>query len=148
MRARMSQVLAATCALAGALTVGAGSCAYGKVANWAAAGNESQIPVMAPQEAKQSLDAKSQFEQGQKALQKGDLDGAETAFRKVIAADPRAAGAYSNLGVIAMRRKQWDQALKLLKTAEKLEPHLAGIRLNIGLVEYRQGNYTAATGPL
>ena len=88
------------------------------------------------------------FAKGQAALQAGELDAAEAAFYRVLAADPRAGSAYANLGVIAMRRKDWDHAIGLLQTAEKLEPKMAGIRLNIGLVEYRRGNYAAAITPL
>src|SRR6266568_3977452 len=94
------------------------------------------------------VDPRAWFAKGQAALENGDLDAAEAAFRQVIAADPRAGAAYSNLGVIAMRRKQWDRAIALLQKAEKLEPKMAGIRLNIGLVEYRRGNYGAAIAPL
>jgi len=92
--------------------------------------------------------ARMWFQEGQTAMQAGDLDAAEAAFRRVLAVDPRAAAAYSNLGVIAMRRKDWDRALQMLKKAEQLEPHMAGIRLNIGLVEYRRGSYAAAIAPL
>jgi tetratricopeptide (TPR) repeat protein len=92
--------------------------------------------------------AQAWFAKGQAALQTGDLDAAEDAFRKVIAADPRAGAAYSNLGVIAMRRKDWVRAMAMLHKAEKLAPMEAGIRLNIGLVEYRRGNYAAAITPL
>ena len=88
------------------------------------------------------------FQKGQTALQSGDLQSAEDAFRKVLAADPTAGAAYANLGVIAMRRKQWDEALKNLKKAERLSPKMAGIRLNIGLVEFRRENYAAAIPPL
>ena len=84
------------------------------------------------------------YAKGQTALENGDLDGAEKAFRRVIAIDPNSAGAYSNLGVIAMRRKDWDHALKLLEKAAKLAPKVSGVRLNIGLVYYRQGDYEAA----
>src|SRR6266702_4839365 len=94
------------------------------------------------------VDPRAWFAKGQAALENGDLDAAEAAFRQVIAADPRAGAAYSNLGVIAMRRKQWDHAIALLQKAERLEPKMAGIRLNIGLVEYRRGNYGAAIAPL
>ncbi len=94
-----------------------------------------------------SVGPQAWFAKGQAALQAGDLDSAEEAFRKVTAADPRAGGAYANLGVIAMRRKQWDQALALLQKAERLEPKMAGIRLNIGLVKYRQGDYAGAIAP-
>jgi tetratricopeptide (TPR) repeat protein len=88
------------------------------------------------------------FAKGQAALQNGDLEEAEAAFRKVVALDPRSGAAYSNLGVIAMRRKNWDQAIALLRKAERLEPKMTGIRLNIGLAEYRRANYPAAIGPL
>src|SRR4029077_13074769 len=81
------------------------------------------------------------FAQGQAALNSGALDAAEAAFRKVLSADPRSGAAYANLGVIAMRRRQWDHALVLLQKAEKLDPKMAGVRLNIGLVKYRQGDY-------
>ena len=87
------------------------------------------------------------FAKGQTALQSGDLEAAEAAFRKVLTLDPRSGAAYSNLGVIAMRRKEWDQAITHLRKAETLEPKVAGIRLNIGLVEYRRGNYAAAIAP-
>jgi tetratricopeptide (TPR) repeat protein len=91
-----------------------------------------------------SEDPKALFMQGEAALRNGELDAAETAFRRVLKVDPRAGGAYANLGVIAMRRKEWDQALGLLEKAAKLEPKVSGIRLNIGLVSYRRGDYASA----
>jgi tetratricopeptide (TPR) repeat protein len=94
------------------------------------------------------IDPQAWFAKGQAALQSGDLDTAEAAFRKVLVADPRAGSAYANLGVIAMRRKDWNRAITELRKAEKLEPKMAGIRLNIGIVEYRRGNYAAAIAPL
>src|SRR5437016_864776 len=81
------------------------------------------------------------FQHGQAALQANDLDTAEADFLNVLQADPKAAAAYVNLGVIQMRRKNWDKALKDLRHAEKLAPKMAGIRLNIGLAEYKSGNY-------
>ncbi len=61
--------------------------------------------------------------------------------------NPEVAGAYANLGVIAMRRKQWPQALERLRKAEHLAPQVAGIRLNIGLVYYRQNDFQGAIAP-
>jgi tetratricopeptide (TPR) repeat protein len=87
------------------------------------------------------------FEAGETALHAGKLDDAERDFRQVLAVDPGVAGAYANLGVIHMRRKQWTQALEMLRKAEKLAPDVAGIRLNIGLAYYRQKNYGAAISP-
>ena len=73
---------------------------------------------------------------------------AERDFRQVLAADPNAAGAYANLGVIHMRRKQWPQALAMLHKAEELAPAIAGIRLNIGLVYFRQNHFGAVPSAL
>ena len=98
-------------------------------------------------QAKQSAsvaDAQDFFQKGQAALQSGNLDSAEKAFRRVLIADPNAGAAYANLGVISMRRKDWDAALKNLKKAEKLSPKTPGIRLNIALVKFRQENYREA----
>jgi len=61
-----------------------------------------QQPATGPQE----RDPQAFFAKGQTALQNGDLDTAEASFRRVIAMDPGAGAAYSNLGVIAMRRKE------------------------------------------
>jgi tetratricopeptide (TPR) repeat protein len=103
-------------------------------------GNVSTLPAT-PSSIKQS------FEAGEAALRAGELDRAEREFRKVIAADPRSAGAYANLGVINMRKKQWAEALRMLREADHLAPKVAGIRLNIGLVYYRQNNFRSAIGP-
>ena len=84
------------------------------------------------------------FKQGEIALKKNDLDQAERSFRGVLALDPQAAGAYANLGVIYMRRKQWQHALEMLHQAEHLAPGVAGVRLNIGLVYYRQNDFRSA----
>ncbi len=87
------------------------------------------------------------FRRGQSALKDGDLEKAEAAFRRVLALDPQSASAYTNLGVIAMRRQQWEQALRWLHKAEKLAPREPGIRLNIGLAYYRRGEYASAIQP-
>src|SRR5260370_23215662 len=69
-------------------------------------------------------DPQKLFEAGEAALRAGKLDEAERAFRQVLAINPGVAGAYANLGVIHMRRKQWPQALEMLHKAEKLAPEI------------------------
>src|SRR5262249_35134873 len=64
-----------------------------------------------------------------------------------LAVDPTSAAAYANLGVVEMRRKNWDKAVANLHSAEKLAPKMTGVRLNLGLVEYRRANYAAAVEP-
>jgi tetratricopeptide (TPR) repeat protein len=84
------------------------------------------------------------FQAGQDALNQGRLDEAERDFRQVLAANPQVGGAYANLGVVYMRRKQWAKALETLRKAEHLMPQVAGIRLNIGLAYYRQNEFLKA----
>ncbi len=106
-------------------------------------GAEAQTaPAQPPTASPQQL-----FQQGEAALKKNNLDVAERSFRGVLVQDPLAAGAYANLGVIYMRRKQWPQAVEMLQQAEQLAPQVPGIRLNIGLVYYRQNNFRAAVAP-
>jgi tetratricopeptide (TPR) repeat protein len=84
------------------------------------------------------------FQAGQDALNQGRLDEAERDFRQVLAANPEIGGAYANLGVVYMRRKQWVKALETLRKAEHRMPAVAGIRLDIGLVYYRQSEFLKA----
>src|SRR5271169_2072221 len=93
----------------------------------------------APVAATQGLaDLARLFQAGQDALNQGKLDDAGRDFQQVLALNPQVGGAYANLGVVYMRRKQWTKALEMLRKAEHLMPHEAGIRLNIGLAYYRQ----------
>ena len=87
------------------------------------------------------------FEQGQQALEHGDLSSAEKAFRRVLDAEPNNVGAHGNLAVVYMRRREWKLALAQLHAAERLAPNMPGIRLNIGLVHYHQSNYPRAIPP-
>jgi tetratricopeptide (TPR) repeat protein len=84
------------------------------------------------------------FQAGQDALNQGRLDEAERDFLKVIGANPQVGGAYANLGVVYMRRKQWVKALEMLHNAERLMPQVSGVRLNIGLAYYRQNDFLKA----
>src|SRR5690348_17577076 len=108
MRTGLEKIVAAAAMLvvAEGLFDVAGLRAHGEFARPARGGADQQVAAQSNRN--QGLDAKAQFEKGQKALQEGNLDAAEAAFRQVLAVDSRSAGAYSNLAVIAMRRKDWD----------------------------------------
>ena len=95
----------------------------------------------------ESSDPAQLFQRGQDALAHARLDEAERDFRQVVQLDPRSGAAYSNLGVVYMRRKQWAKALTELEKAERLLPTAAGIRLNIGLAYYRQNEFLKAIPP-
>lgn len=106
------------------------------------------IPArQAPATGAKPADPAQLFKHGEQALHDGRLDEAENDFRGVLAVDPQAGGAYANLGVVHMRRKQWAQALIDLKKAEQMMPQVAGIRLDIGLAYYRQNEFLKAIPP-
>jgi tetratricopeptide (TPR) repeat protein len=84
------------------------------------------------------------FQRGQQALKENRLEAAAGDFRHVLQIDPKDGPAYTNLGVVYMRGKQWAKALQALNKAEELMPNVPGIRLNIGLVYYRQNEFLKA----
>jgi tetratricopeptide (TPR) repeat protein len=91
-----------------------------------------------------SPDAATAFRLGVSALAAGDLDQAERDFNLVVRQDPSSGSAHANLGVVQMRRRSWDGALAELKKAAALSPQMVGIRLNMGLAFYHQGDFSAA----
>ena len=97
--------------------------------------------------ATQPADARQIFEQGQLALNSGDLPLLRRHFRQVLEAEPNNVGAHGNLAVVYMRRREWKPALAELRAAERLAPNVPGIRLNIGLVYFRQADYPHAIPP-
>src|SRR5260221_11474867 len=92
----------------------------------------------------QSRDLQKVFVAGQAELQRGNLDAAERDFKEVLAADPKAGPAYTNLGGVAMRREKWDEALGVFEKAGRVPPNETGIWLDIGVVEYKGGDYSGA----
>jgi len=93
------------------------------------------------------VDPEQLFRAGEDALNGSRLDEAERDFRQVLAVNPQVGGAYVNLGVVYMRRKQWSNALEMLRKAERLMPQEAGIRRNIGLAYFRQNEFLKAIPP-
>jgi tetratricopeptide (TPR) repeat protein len=112
-----------------------------------AGGMTAGVQAQATSAGAKSVDPTQLFQRGQDALTHGRLDDAERDFKQILEADPQSGGAYANLGVVYMRRKQWTKALGMLEKAEHLMPKVAGIRLNIGLAYYRQNEFLKATPP-
>jgi tetratricopeptide (TPR) repeat protein len=110
----------------------------------APAGNSRSGAATSPVGSAHPADPAKLFQRGQDALTRGHLDDAERDFRGVLQLDPQSGAAYANLGVVYMRRKQWNKALESLEKAAHLMPQLTGIRLNIGLAYYRQNEFLKA----
>ncbi len=74
------------------------------------------------------------------AMQSEDFAGAEEHLRRILAADSKNAEAHLNLGVAYKGMGDYDKALQAYEEAEKLNPELAAIYLNKGIVLHRHKN--------
>ncbi len=63
----------------------------------------------------------------------GDLEGAEAAYRRVLARDPRHSGALHLLGVLEHQRGRHDRAVEQIGRAITLDPSQAAYHNNLGV---------------
>ncbi len=71
--------------------------------------------------------------------EEGDLDKAEGAWRRVLAADPNEPGALINMGLLASQRHQYAEAKGFFQRAIELKPKLADPHLDLGNTYLKMG---------
>jgi tetratricopeptide (TPR) repeat protein len=71
--------------------------------------------------------------------QEGDLDKAESAWRRVLARKPDDPEALGDLGLLASRRHQYAEALGFFQRAMELKPNLGEPHLNLGDTYLKMG---------
>ncbi|MGC9198879.1 MAG: tetratricopeptide repeat protein [Acidobacteriaceae bacterium] len=76
--------------------------------------------------------------------ERGDDAGAESAWRDWLKAHPSSAEAYANLGVIAARQQHYTQAIADDRKALALHFPGSGLRLNLGLALFKDGQMQQA----
>src|SRR5829696_157901 len=74
----------------------------------------------------------ARFSEGVEALKAGQLDGAEAAFRDVLARGGNRAFVHHNLGIVQQRRERHVQALAEFRAAARLDPAFGPARLLAG----------------
>ncbi len=80
--------------------------------------------------------------------QRGDLEQAETLYRRVLQSDPRQPDAVHFLGLIAHQTGFHREALELMEQALELNPASALFYYNLGKVLYQQRRYDEAIARL
>ncbi len=93
-------------------------------------------------------DLTRQFEKAVELQRKGDLHGAEAAYREVLWTAPRYAEAHANLGAVLIRLDRYEEAIQEYETALQLSPHLKPVLLNIGIAHFRRSAYARAVESL
>ncbi len=76
--------------------------------------------------------------------QKGDDAGAESSWRSWLRAHPSSAEAYAHLGVLAARQQQYKDAIADDRKALALRFTGSGLRLNLGLALFKDGQMQEA----
>jgi tetratricopeptide (TPR) repeat protein len=92
--------------------------------------------------------AKKEFDKGNEALAQNDLPQAKKCFDKAIQIYPQYAGAYNNLGIIAIRSKDMQTARTDFETAVRINDHYATAYANLARLSFAEHKYPDADGLL
>ena len=92
--------------------------------------------------------ARSHFERGNEAMQRGDLQKAQEEFESAIAEHPAFALAHHNLAVVAMGLNQLPRAREELQAAIQYAPAMPAAYQNLGVLEIKERHFAAAIEPL
>lgn len=77
--------------------------------------------------------------------QKGDLAGAEAAWKSLLKTRSKDAGLLAHLGVLAAHQQHYKEAADYDRRALAINPRLPGLRLNLALALFKSGDLAAAT---
>ena len=96
--------------------------------------------VLMPCTAQQTATVPPSTRQAALALeQEGNNAEAEAAWRTYLKAHPASSEAYAHLGLLEARQEHYKQAVPLYRRALALDPHVPGLRLNLGLALFKGG---------
>lgn len=76
--------------------------------------------------------------------QQGQLADAESAWRNVLKARPSDAEAYAHLGLLEAHQEHYKEAIPLYRKALAINPVMPGLRLNLGLSLFKDGDMKEA----
>jgi tetratricopeptide (TPR) repeat protein len=72
--------------------------------------------------------------------QRGKIAEAEAAWREVVKAHPSDPEAFAHLGLIEAHKEDYKQAIQFYRKALALNPKFPGLRLNLGLAFFKDGD--------
>jgi tetratricopeptide (TPR) repeat protein len=91
------------------------------------------------------VDAQSDPRQAAVLLeQQGRVADAETAWHAVLETHPADPEAFAHLGLLEARQEHYKEAIIFYRKAVARNPHMPGLRLNLGLAEFKGGDLKGA----
>jgi tetratricopeptide (TPR) repeat protein len=88
------------------------------------------------------------YTQAKSAEDSGDIPGAITKYESLLAASPRLAPAYNNLGALYLRQHEYRNAIAILQRGLQVSPSMYSATVLLGVAYYEAGEYTEARKPL
>ncbi len=92
--------------------------------------------------------AKKEYEQGLKAVGKGDFSRAAGHFERAVSAYPEYIAARNDLGAQYLKLRRLDEAEKLFRAVLEHDPKNFNAKFNLGLVRVERRDYTDAVSQL
>ena len=86
----------------------------------------------------------AEFEEAMRYHQLGQVDEAETRYRKLIKKAPKTPVLHNNLGLVLQAQHRVDEAVKQLERAVKLDRQYVDAYSNLGNAYRRAGKFDAA----
>ena len=87
---------------------------------------------------------RADYEAAREAHAQGDLAKAERKYLEVIRRSPEMAPAYNNLGIIYLKQRRYEDAVRALGKGLELNPQMAGAQVVLGLAHYKQNQHEKA----
>jgi tetratricopeptide (TPR) repeat protein len=106
------------------------------------------IGLAAPVGGQPAADPLALFQQAVALQQRGDLEGAVTAYQAFLANHPQNVEARSNLGVVLARLGRYEGAIEAYRTALAVAPANDAVRLNLGIALYKAARFMEAASDL
>jgi tetratricopeptide (TPR) repeat protein len=96
----------------------------------------------------QRADPLAPFTRAVSLQQRGDFEGAATAYREFLAAYPDNVAARSNLGVVLVRLGRYEEAIEAYRAALAAAPANTAVRHNLGIALYKAARFEDAASEL
>ena len=88
------------------------------------------------------------YAQAKSAEQSGDIAGAISRYKSILAVAPHLGPAYNNLGALYLRQHEYRNAIAILKRGLEVDRSMHSANILLGIAYYEAGEYTEARQPL